>query len=251
MTGISCNIEHSFDNLDGLRDEWDKLVIEENGGFYISFDWCRIWWKHYELGRKLRIFVFRDGEDLVGIIPMFVDCVWLGPVWLRIAKIIGSDYTRKVCNLPIKKKWFIKIFETAINSLIYDDGCDAILLSSLYDESENVKALLEVSKNKKIYTIARNKIVGKTTISKLPASFDDYLKSLSQNERKEYRQGIRRLSKSFEVTADAITEENLAGQEFKCFVSMHRDQWRREFVGQNGINTGLDEYSMGKQLSMQ
>ena len=232
MANITCNIEHSFDNLEGLRDVWDQLVIEENGGFYISYDWCRIWWKHYEFGRKLRIYTFYDRKDLVGIVPMFIDCVWLGPVWLRIAKIIGYDYTRKVCNLPIRKKWSEKILETVTKSLINDDNCDAILYSPLFDESENVKTLLDVSKRLKKITIAHNKIIGQITISKLPASFDDYLKSLSQNERKEYRQGIRRLSKSYDVIFDIITEENLADQEFNRFISMHSEQW--QLIGKPG-----------------
>jgi len=49
--------------------------------------------KHYGRGRELRLFVGRDQAGaVVGLLPMFVETLWLGPLRLRWAKIVGCDF---------------------------------------------------------------------------------------------------------------------------------------------------------------
>ncbi|HOO18551.1 MAG TPA: hypothetical protein PLU99_15775, partial [Phycisphaerae bacterium] len=67
---IACESFTDFDALANLRHDWDRFVERVGGDVYFSFDWCRIWWRHYAYRRRLCVFVFRAAGELVAILPM-------------------------------------------------------------------------------------------------------------------------------------------------------------------------------------
>ena len=67
---VSVEVFNSFEAIS--REEWDAFVLSVEGDIYVTHDWCRIWWKHYE-NRDLRIFLFRAAGNLVGIVPVFIE----------------------------------------------------------------------------------------------------------------------------------------------------------------------------------
>src|SRR5579859_6248405 len=71
----NCRVETSFDGLEVLRDCWDEAVIRLGGSIYMSYDWCRTWWEFYGQGKELRILLFYSGENIVGIVPLYIDSV--------------------------------------------------------------------------------------------------------------------------------------------------------------------------------
>jgi len=60
--------DHGFDLL---REDWNRLVdrLDVPSPFQ-SWEWCRAWWKHFGSGHRLRIVVFRDEGEIVGIAPL-------------------------------------------------------------------------------------------------------------------------------------------------------------------------------------
>lgn len=98
---LSFEIKTSFADLDLIREEWDQFVLSVDGGVFFSYDWCKIWWKYYSYKRKLRIFIFRDCGEIKGIVPIVVDKIWLGVTWIKVAKLLGSDSTLSVLEIPV------------------------------------------------------------------------------------------------------------------------------------------------------
>ena len=56
-----------------LREEWNRLHAATPGvGFFHTYDWFRLYWKHYGTGRRMRVLVVRSGEAVTGIVPLVV-----------------------------------------------------------------------------------------------------------------------------------------------------------------------------------
>src|ERR1700694_5670006 len=62
----------SAESFDELRVEWNALVDKmECPSPFQSWEWNRTWWKHFGGHDKLRILVFRRGQQAVGIAPLY------------------------------------------------------------------------------------------------------------------------------------------------------------------------------------
>ncbi len=124
------------------QEEWD-LFVEINGGdIFLSYDWCSIWWKYYGSDRKLKIFVFRSDDDLVGIIPLFFETVWLGPVCLKVVKIVGSDSSITTVNVPLMPKFMDEIIRVFADKMEMYGSWDVMCIgpiSGMYDKYEQFR----------------------------------------------------------------------------------------------------------------
>jgi hypothetical protein len=67
---VVTTVFDTFDAANISRKEWDDVVIDTGGDIYSSYDWSRIWWRHYGKKRDLRLFVFRQQDRLIGLAPM-------------------------------------------------------------------------------------------------------------------------------------------------------------------------------------
>ena len=93
--GLECRLETTFDHLDELRKTWDAAVLELGGTIYMTYDWVRVWWEFYGIGKELRIFIFRAGDKIVGIVPVYIDSWGCWPIRFKVAKLVGSNTSAK------------------------------------------------------------------------------------------------------------------------------------------------------------
>jgi CelD/BcsL family acetyltransferase involved in cellulose biosynthesis len=53
---------------------WDQaLLASKEDNPFVHSDFIRTWWKHYGTGRRLRLFMVRQGDRVLGGIPLFED----------------------------------------------------------------------------------------------------------------------------------------------------------------------------------
>lgn len=59
------------DGFDLLQEEWNQLVhrLDVPSPFQ-SWEWYRTWWTHFGTTYSLRILVFRDAGEVIGIAPL-------------------------------------------------------------------------------------------------------------------------------------------------------------------------------------
>ena len=209
-----------------MQPGWDRLVVALGCGIYLSYDWCRVWWEHYAGEREARIFLFRVDNELVSVVPMFIDRLCLGPVSLDVAKIMGSDFTQTVCDLPVPAAWATAVYDRLLQRLIDEDGCDAIAIGPLSEASGRLDAMRLASESRPdLVSIVHDRVVTQSTTIALPDSLDAYLCSLSRNQRSSIRKGWRRLINDFHVEVELITDPEPVLAEFDEFVRMHARQW--------------------------
>jgi CelD/BcsL family acetyltransferase involved in cellulose biosynthesis len=213
----------SFEALESFRKEWDGFVESVNGDIYLTFDWCRVWWKYYGAGRDLRIYLFRVGSELVGIIPLFIESMGFSPFRLRLAKIVGSDFTLMVTNLPVHPNWAGGVCSMITDSVLDKGQADAIYWGPQSTNSVFAHAVKEfTSRNPSRYSTFQTKL-GCNTNYPLPESHESYLLSLSKSTRKHFRHSYNTIAKKYATYFELTQDRN----DFDSFMRMHREQWEK------------------------
>lgn len=71
--GVNARIIECLDELDQVRAAWDRLAVE-SGRPFTSPAWTLAWWTHLRPeGARLRVLVVEEGQELVGILPLYVE----------------------------------------------------------------------------------------------------------------------------------------------------------------------------------
>jgi len=225
---LSWRIETSLEPLAAMRDEWDTFVGAAHGDIYFTYDWCRIYWQHYAHGRQLRVFLFYAGSELVGIVPIVVERLWVGPVPIRLARLLGSDWTPAVLNPPILPAHAAQVYRTVVEHALRDFECETVSFARLSGEFTAAADLRQACHELHMEAhLACDRPRTVHSILHLPPSFDAYLAGLSKNERKEYRQGERRLMEYGPVTLRCHRKPSEIDAAYRDFVALHAQQWRR------------------------
>jgi CelD/BcsL family acetyltransferase involved in cellulose biosynthesis len=226
---LTVSVLSSFEETGPLREEWDSFVLSVGGDIYSSYDWCRIWWRHYGSGRELRLFVFRKGSKLVGLAPMFIERIWLGPVNVRIAKRVGSDFVPAVFSLPILTNWSNSIYRQMISDLVEIEKCDAIWFGFLPSEDPSLASMRAVAKGTRgPFVLVRDAVAGVHISFHLPASFDEFVGGLEKRARQNYRRQLNLLKKAFDIKQHIVSKPTDAAAQFLAFLAFHTKQWEAE-----------------------
>lgn len=226
---LAISVVSSFDDGAVSREEWDELVESVGGDLYSTFDWCRIWWRHYGDNRGLRIFICRFDGRLVGLAPMFVEKIWLGPIRFKLAKRVGADYALSTFSLALRTEFAEAVFHNVISYLVDQDRCDAVWFGLMPGNDQTTGSLRAASQSlRDQITVARDAPAGVHTIFNLPNKFDAYLGGLTKNARQNYRRNVNLIKRDFSVQWDAIRDASKAQSSFREFVDLHQSQWRAE-----------------------
>lgn len=215
----------SFEEAASLREFWDKLVVELQAEAYGSFDWCRIWWSHYGRGRDLRIFIFHAGGEMVGVVPMFRERLWMCG-GLRIAKFVGSDYALALCSLLVDNSWAGEAVKQIVAYWLNEGGCDAVWFGPLNGSGPSAEQVRQACRDlEPTVRFVKNAEIGVHSSFHLPASFDEFVQGLDKRQKQNYRRDMNLLGRSFKVESDVISDEGPAMKEFELFQVMHAEQW--------------------------
>lgn len=226
-TSVRAETFTSFEQAQAIAAEWDALVARLNGSLYMTFDWCRIWWRHYGTGRELRVIALRVGDELTGVLPLFVERLRSPLGRTRVAKLVGSDSTLAMVDPPLRPEIAAEGFEIAMRLLFEADRADVVHIgpfSSAIPQLDGLRAATEAVAD--IAKVAREAEPGAHTVFELPDGFDAYLQSLSKNQRSNYRRNVNKLKKAFAFEVDVISGGPALQPELEAFMEMHQAQWQ-------------------------
>jgi len=223
----------SFHDLEPFAAEWDEAVIRLGAPIYMTFDWLKTWWEFYGKEKQLRCFVFRQGQNFVALIPIYLETFGFGPLELKLARLVGANIPPKTFNPPLDAAFGVKALSEAIRYLLQTEKCDMISfgpVSTSWPGHGCFRGALA----------AAGELVGRSSYQErdvqtwfqLPATFEEYLQSLSGSERKSRMKRVRHLEKEHQVASDIVSDPALLGSEFDAFVKQHASQWQA--IGKSG-----------------
>jgi CelD/BcsL family acetyltransferase involved in cellulose biosynthesis len=216
----------SFDEARDIAPAWDQLVNSLNGSLYMTFQWCEIWWRHYGKGRELRLIAVLAGEELVGMLPFCIDRLWVPVGRTRVAKLVGSDSTVSLVELPVQIAVAEEAVKLGLERLLAEDRVDMVHFgpcSSLTPQLAGVLAAAESMSQ--VVEVLRDREAGAHTAFELPDGFDAYMARLSKSQRSNYKRSVNKLSKAFRFEVDVVSSPTEIEREFEAFIDMHQAQW--------------------------
>lgn len=228
MNELTLRLERSFENTEFLQPEWDRVVAQLGGSVYMSYDWCKTWWKFYGCGKELRIFLFSAADNLVGILPFYIDNLGPRPFQLRIARLVGANIPPKVFDPPIHEDWVQPIWRETIAQLFGHDRCDLLSLGPV-SELHKGTGFLHEGTGKALDGMGVKVAASSQTIHTifwLPKSLDEFFEAMPRGERKKRQYEIRLLKKETSATEDVVCEPGRIEQEFEDFTRLHTQQWQ-------------------------
>lgn len=238
----------SFDGCAGMAGAWDAFVEEAGGDIFSTFGWQSTWWKHYgaPLGRSLEIHVITDGGRIIGIYPLFREKVRLGPLSVRAIKVVGCDHTLGTSNVVVAPGREADCARAVIASLSPTGRPSWDILqigpvAAFFDGVDSgARALSDAAGS---FAETGVITVGPHMLFFLPDTPEKYLASLSTNQRRDLKQGGRRMAEAFQVSVVMHERpEDVAGI-FDKFVTQHQEQWRaRGRQGHFGDWRGTKEF---------
>ena len=226
---ISLETFYSFDHLTSMQQEWDQFIESIKGEVFLTYDWCRVWWKYYGNHRDLMIFIFRNGGTICGILPVFRESIRLGPFCIRAIKIVGTDFIPIAVSIPIKPDLMdqvIRMFFDELNLKVNWDILHLGAISGRYKEFDNLVAVCK--KNLKDHYAIQTKTSDVQTYYKIADSLEEQIASLSKVERKRLRRTFKELDTlGISLNSSFASGSNLTNF-FDSFYRMHQLRWQQE-----------------------
>lgn len=224
--GLQIRCYRSFEEMQFLRQEWDRLVENIGGDLFSSFDWCAVWWKHFGHDRRLELYVATVGDELVAVLPLFRETIRWGPLALRMIRIVGCDHLTTTCNVTIHPKWLEPVAKTLMLELDRNGVWDMIHFGELPGYSRSAKALAEVLHQcKQVGRVVFNDNAYPNMLFDLPDTFEKYLEKLSRKERRNVRRDERKLEKRTLVMRRQIVDKSQLHVAFSELINMHQQHW--------------------------
>src|SRR5437016_3301391 len=78
--GVRLSLVTELSELEKLRPEWERLLASSaHAEPMLEPDWLLTWWNVYGQGRSLRVAVFKQGKEIVGLAPLLQRRYWHRP----------------------------------------------------------------------------------------------------------------------------------------------------------------------------
>jgi hypothetical protein len=225
---LAVSVHTNFAEVEGRAECWDRFLLQQGADICWTFDWLRTWWGFYGRHRRLRLFVAMVDQEIVGLVPMLLDRHWLGPMPFVLARLLGSDFGQLTLDPPVDARWAQELFAALLLRLRDTDACDAIALGPASPSSVIHDQLQHVVTANRAFALAQRLDAGPMTEFALSATFDDYLRQLSQKTRSNFKRESAALTKQFAITVDVLQCPTAVDAAMHQFANLHQTQWRAQ-----------------------
>ncbi len=238
-----------IDDFEALQQEWNELAWESDTHIFQTYEWNRIWWKHFGTNKKLHIVAVYAGNKLAGLAPLFEDDVtllgrkvysclrFLGSFVSQpegeplIGRISYSDYLDCIIH-PGHEHFFCELILQHFNKIksIYDE----LILDEVSEESVLFTAMIPLMSKSNYGLDFKIKQASSIPVIQLDSTWEAYLNSLNvkdrYNARRYYNRSIQGNDKAFKIEKLEHAEE--LPTVLTDLIRMHQQQWnKRGFAG--------------------
>lgn len=217
----------SFDNISITHSEWDEFIESVDGEIFLTYEWCRTWWKYYGDGRQLMIYIFRDSQNsLCGVMPVFSETFGLGLASVRVVKMVGSDFMPITFAIPVREERLEIVTHAFLDLLNEKCHWDLLYIGAICGRYPAIERLVSAyraySNNAYDVDVTSNEVQIHFDVAN---SWDEQVAGLSKNQRQNIRRVHNELQKK-SLTPNFIPATKSDFSEiFSTFVKVHQQQW--------------------------
>jgi CelD/BcsL family acetyltransferase involved in cellulose biosynthesis len=225
---MQVRIYNSFESAEPLRERWDEFVERLDGEIFLTFDWLRVWWKHYHRGRSLMIHVFEVNGVMVGLLPLCREITGRGPFRVRFLRLVGLDYTPVTVSLMVETEHTRAVAVALLRGLDELEGWDMLLLGPLAGKCRRYLHFYQALASAGTDACpVRMEPAGEQTYFPVKADWPTQLALLSKQERKRFRRDYRKLEDAgLPLASELAAGAAAVSSAFAAFRQAHQTRWR-------------------------
>ena len=214
----------SFRELDDLRCIWDSILQKsKDNDVFSTWEWLSSWWEHFGKGRRLRVLVAREKDEIVGIAPLMLsnhDFMHFGGI--REIGFIGSpqsDYNNLI--LLNNERECLKMF---LNHIVSEHDWNILRLGDVREGTLSAKLLCEVLTGDRLKL--QHRVTTLCPYITLPNTIEDFMKKLPSHRRKDIRRRLHRLRDKYLIEFKTYTDFNSIEEAMNVFCGLHQKRWK-------------------------
>jgi len=219
-------VHRNWEELEPLAERWNQLLARSRSDtIFLTWEWCRAWWKAYGGGRSVFVLTAWQGQELVGVAPFYKDFVRRWYHRSMCLRIIGagsgdSDYMDCFAEPGLENtilSGFVELLESC------REDWDLLQIEGMREDSPFLSALREVSWQVEWPLSAYD--VPCATL-RLPRTWDEYLHTLRPRVRTKARACIEYLEQLKLMPAACRTETEVDVWLTELF-DLHMRRWQQ------------------------
>ena len=224
--GIAVDVLARADAFAYLAPEWNRLHAEATAAsVFNSWIWQFQWWQVYGGGQALRLLVARQGDRVVGILPLYVQRIRVLGVPVRVARFVGTggDTAPDDLGPVLARGEEAAIAPVLARAALGLRGIDAWRFSDLDPLSPFPDALRAAARG-----LGRPRADGgveRIALVELPATWDAVLRSLGRDRRWQLRRSRRRVAERHRARFFVWDDAAKLDAAIDRLAQLHRLRW--------------------------
>jgi len=214
---LSVHSYHDTDGFDALAEEWNPLLHRSAADtIFLTLEYQRTWWDY--LGRgELLILAMRDGEELIGIAPLFATPNPQGQLAFSIVGCVEvADYVDFIVAQGREEAFCAALLDYLAESSALP--WDLLDLCNIHQDSLTLKVLPPLAEARGwAIERARDDVC---PIVRLPGTWEEYLNMLSGKNRHEIRRKLRRANNLAALSWYIVGPEHNLEAEMEDFLKL-------------------------------
>ncbi len=226
MSKLRVEEIQGIEALQALRDEWQVLFSAAQAVPFLSWEWMITWQEWFGQERTPRLVCAREGERLIGLLPLCQQERRLGPFTVRCLSFLGEEYVGAdyldVLALPGREQEAAtEIFKHLAQSASFD----LLSLEGLAASSPSLPILVwQFGTDARFqYQLTPRDLCPQVRVT------GTWEEVVQQSRRPHsFNKLIRRLRKIAGFDYRTITTAAEAGAAFERFLSLHQQAWQAQ-----------------------
>jgi CelD/BcsL family acetyltransferase involved in cellulose biosynthesis len=209
-----------------LAPQWNRLHAEASAAsVFNSWMWLYEWWSTYGAGRELRLLVAREGDQPVGLLPLYLERSALYGVPLRALRLVGIGGDTHPDDLgPVLARGAERHAAAALaHAALALPGADVWLFNDV-DPASGFPAALEAAARALGLPLAEGAAT-RIALIELPRSWSQYMQALGRDARWRLRRSRRRLAEAGRTRFFVWDDPSRLEAALDRLAELHRARW--------------------------
>lgn len=238
---VTVEIFSSFEDAESIAEEWDSFMESIDAEIYLCYTWLKIWWKYFGNRGCLKIFVFREQGQIIGIVPLVKVTTGRSPFKIKTIRLAGSgtDYWPATNVVPIEVMSLKKVVPLLHREVMKWRPWDLLHFGEISGVwHEHVDEFVRIYKSsfflgkirKKIPNVHnwKNPSPNVQIYYDIPPTWEEYLLKMHSHSRQRIKRVIKKLKQQgLEIISTDANAQTLPLM-FDTLVHMHQKYWQSE-----------------------
>ncbi len=219
---------NSWEEVQSLRAAWNPLLATSaSDSIFLTWQWCESWWKNYGAGRPLFTLAAWEGDQLLGIAPLYVDRVKRAGTSWKCLRVVGdgsqeSDYLDFIVAGGQEQAVTSVFLEYLLE---HQREWDWLQLEATSENSLSAAILLDLAAQRKLKFNAEP--IPTASLS-LPASFEEYLKLLQPRVRSKVRSAVGFVDQTIRSAPKQCSDAGELDSWLPVLFDLHARRWQQK-----------------------